>query len=160
MDEADLRHLRRAIEVARRAREHGNQPFGAVLVDADGQVVLEAENTVVTDRDFTGHAEANLMRLAARRLDPEVLPGCTVYTSTEPCAMCAGAIYWGRVGRVVYGLDVLTLDTIVRDDPGNPTPLLRAEQVLGAGKHRVLVEGPALVEEARAVHDGFWGRPA
>jgi tRNA(Arg) A34 adenosine deaminase TadA len=95
----DERHLLAAIELARRSRTNGNHPFGALLVDATGQVVLEAENTVVTTRDCTGHAETNLMRMASERFDPQFLRSSTLYTSTEPCAMCAGAIYWGDVRR-------------------------------------------------------------
>ena len=64
MNDTDIAHLRTAIEVAQKAREHGNHPFGAILVDENDRVVLEAENTVVTERDCTGHAETNLMRLA------------------------------------------------------------------------------------------------
>src|SRR5262249_18404642 len=101
MTPADESHLLAAIELARRAREHGNNPFGALLVDADGNIVLEVENTVVTDRDVTAHAELSLMRQAGARLASDSLAGCTLYASTEPCAMCAGAIYWGNVRRVV-----------------------------------------------------------
>jgi len=85
----DERHLLAAIELARRARENGNHPFGALLVDDAGDVVLEAENTVVTARDPTGHAELNLIRRAGERFDPDFLQRCTMYASTEP---------WGRFG--------------------------------------------------------------
>ncbi len=66
MNTTDLQHLRTAIDVAQRARDHGNHPFGAILVDENNQVLLQAENTVVTGRDCTGHAETNLMRLGTR----------------------------------------------------------------------------------------------
>ncbi len=104
MNNVDVEHLRSAITIARRAREHGNHPFGALLAGPQGQVLLEAENTVVTSVDCTGHAEANLMRLASHQFDVEYLLRCTLYTSTEPCPMCAGAIFWGGVGRVVFAL--------------------------------------------------------
>jgi tRNA(Arg) A34 adenosine deaminase TadA len=92
-------HLRRAIELAQQACDHGNHPFGALLVDRRGNVVLEAENTVRTDRDVTAHAETNLMRMASARFEPDFLERCTLYTSTEPCAMCAGAgAHLGRSG--------------------------------------------------------------
>jgi tRNA(Arg) A34 adenosine deaminase TadA len=152
----DERHLLVCIELARRARERRNHPFGAVLVDAHGDVVLEAENTVVTARDCTGHAESNLMRMASARFDPEFLQGCTLYTSTEPCAMCAGAIYWGNVRRVVFALSEETLRAMTAANPENPTLALPCREVFARGEHEVEVSGPHIEEPARAVHEGFW----
>ena len=107
----DEAFLRRAIAVAAAARARGNHPFGAILVGPDGRVLLEAENTVNTERDATGHAERNLMTQASQRFDRGLLARSTMYTSTEPCAMCAGSVYWVGVRRVVYGLSdrVITL---------------------------------------------------
>jgi tRNA(Arg) A34 adenosine deaminase TadA len=124
-------HLRTAIAVARRAREKGNHPFGAILVDADGAVLLEAENTVNTEHDCTGHAETNLVRMACRRFDRDVLERCTLYTSTEPCAMCAGAIHWSGIGRVVYGLGEEGLYALTSDgtNPDNETMTLPCREV-------------------------------
>ena len=156
MDERDERYLRIAFDVARRAVERGNMPFGAVLVDESGEIVLEGQNTAISEHDPTGHAESNLMREAGRRFEPDYLARCTMYSSAEPCAMCAGAVYWVGVRRVVYGLDILGLDEVVGADPLNPTPRLRAEVVLNGGKYPIAIEGPALIEEARAVHAGFW----
>jgi len=156
MDERDGIHLRRALAVARRSVDHGNMPFGAVLVDAAGGVILEGENTSVTEHDPTGHAEMNLMREAGRRFEPDLLEACTMYTSCEPCAMCAGSVYWVGVRRVVYALDIPGLDRIVGADPKNPTPHLRAEVVLNGGKFPIAVEGPGLLDEAREVHLGYW----
>ena len=93
-----------AVEQARLAREAGNHPFGAVLADADGMVVLSAQNTVVTDSDVTGHAESNLVRLASQTLGRD-LRGYSLYTSTEPCAMCAGAMVLARLDALVFGAD-------------------------------------------------------
>jgi tRNA(Arg) A34 adenosine deaminase TadA len=151
----DLRYLAAAIEVARRARANGNHPFGAVLA-VDGDIVLEAENTVVTGRDRTGHAELNLVRLAESRLRPDEIDGATLYTSTEPCAMCAGAIYWCGVGRVVYGLAETELIVITGHDPANPTLALPCREVFARGQRPVVVLGPLLADAARAVHNGFW----
>jgi tRNA(Arg) A34 adenosine deaminase TadA len=150
------RHLLAAIELARRAREHGNHPFGALLVDEDGNVVLEAENTVLTERDVTGHAETNLMRLASSRFDADFLGTCTLYTSTEPCPMCAGAIYWGNVRRVVFALSQEEMRRISGGDPENFQLELTSREVFARGDHDVEVIGPHLLEQARAVHDGFW----
>lgn len=149
--------LRRALELARLARERGNHPFGALLVDEQGAVLLEAQNTVVTESDCTGHAETNLMREASRRLPAKTLARCTLYTSTEPCAMCAGAIYWGGVTRVVFGLSEHSLLGLTGDDPENPTLQLPCREVFARGQQDVQVIGPLLEEEARAVHQGFWG---
>jgi len=156
MNPTDLQHLRTAIEIARQAREHGNHPFGALLVDKENNVLLQAENTVVTARDCTCHAETNLMRLASQRFSPEVLETCTLYTSTEPCAMCAGAIHWGNVRRVVYALGEIDLYNLIGPSPEHL--LLPCREVFAHSQRIVEVDGPAveLDKEARAVHAGFW----
>ncbi|MGA9595538.1 MAG: nucleoside deaminase [Acidimicrobiia bacterium] len=152
----DLNYLRQAIAVAADARRSGNHPFGAVLVDADGRLLLQAENTVNTAHDCTGHAETNLIRKASAQFSPQVLAGCTLYTSTEPCAMCSGAIYWAGIPRVVYGLPETALAAMTGDDPNNPTLVLSSELVLNSGTRKVEVVGPLLAEEAAKVHAGFW----
>lgn len=141
--------LRSAIALAARARERGDQPHGALLADETGRILLEAENTQVTERDFTGHAETNLLRLAARRLDPATLATCTLYASTEPCPMCAGAIQMSAVGRVVYALGAERL--LARAGIPNPRrPSCR--EVLERSGRPVEVLGPALENEALANH--------
>ena len=150
--------LRRAITVAQAAREHGNHPFGSVLAHADGTVLLEAENTVVTEADATGHAETNLVRLASRRYSREALGSMALYTSTEPCAMCSGAIYWSGIGQVVYALAEATLTDLTGSNPENPTLSLPCREVFGRGQRRIEVRGPFPLPEAVAVHDGFWTR--
>ena len=156
MNQNDLQHLRTAIQVAQNARNHGNHPFGAILVDENNQVLLEAENSVITGSDCTGHAETNLMRLASQHFPPEKLATCTLYTSTEPCAMCAGAIYWGNVQRVVYALSEVGLYEIVGPSPDQL--VLPCREVFAHSQRHTEVEGPALEldAEARAVHAGFW----
>jgi len=158
MDQRDEAMLRLAFRVASRSVEHGNLPFGAVLVDADGSVVLEGETTTLTEHDPTGHAETNLLREAGRRYEPGYLAGCTLYSSAEPCPMCAGAAHWVGVGRVVYGLDIVELDAIIAGNPLSRNPLVRAADVLAAGNVSIRLEGPALVEEAAAVHREYWAR--
>src|SRR5690606_26380334 len=100
----DAEFLRQAFAAARRAVEHGDKPFGAVLVSADGRVLGEGGNTEISQQDITGHAETNVLREAWRDLGAEALAGATMYASCEPCAMCAGTIYWSGVGRVVFGV--------------------------------------------------------
>lgn len=147
MNDLDLQHLRTAIAVAKRAKQNGNQPFGATLVNEQGQVVAEAENNQVTTQDCTGHAETNLLRVIAGQYSPEQLANYTMYASTEPCPMCAGAIFWSGLGRLVYALSGDQFyDT---QDTDSPYQLrMSCRQVLTAGRRTIEVEGPALEEEA------------
>ena|SRR5690349_5667314 len=158
LNTTDVQHLKTAIEIAQTAREHGNHPFGAILVDENNQLLLTAENTVVTGSDCTGHAETNLMRLASQHISPEILSTCTLYTSTEPCAMCAGAIHWGNVGRVVFALSEVELYEMVGPSPEHL--LLPCREVFARSQRPMEVVGPApeLDAEARAVHEGFWSK--
>jgi tRNA(Arg) A34 adenosine deaminase TadA len=155
MHEDDLRFMRAAIDVARRARDNGNHPFGAVLVDEQGHILMEAENTVVTDRDCTAHAETNLMRQASAKYDPDFLAKCTMYTSTEPCPMCAGAVYWANVRRVVFGLSQQGLHEMIAEG-GEEVLHLPCRKLFALGRKHIEVVGPMLEEEARKVHVGFW----
>lgn len=148
--------LDRAIAVARQSRERGNHPFGALLADRDGHVLLTAENTVVTESDATGHAETNLVRLASARFSPAELRAFALYTSTEPCAMCSGAIYWSGIGTVVYALAEESLYEMTGTDAENPTLVLPCRTVFAAGQRPVRVEGPFDLPEAARVHEGFW----
>jgi tRNA(Arg) A34 adenosine deaminase TadA len=151
--------LRQAVALARAARDHGNHPFGSLLADADGAVLLEAENTVVTEADATGHAETNLVRLASRHYGRDALRTCTLYTSTEPCAMCSGAIYWSGIGQVVFALAESGLADLTGSDPENPTLSLPCREVFARGQRPIAVLGPFDLPEAVAVHEGFWTAP-
>jgi tRNA(Arg) A34 adenosine deaminase TadA len=150
-------YIRHTFAIARTAREKGNHPFGALLVDPEGRVLLEAENTVVTEQDCTGHAETNLMRAASKRYPAAFLAGCTLYTSSEPCAMCTGAIFWGNVRRVVFGLSNARLIEIVGPDAEEVLDL-PAREILRHGRKAIWLEGPLLEDEASQVHAGFWKR--
>ncbi|MFJ8011351.1 nucleoside deaminase [Streptomyces sp. NPDC096339] len=154
--DADIELLHTAVAVARRSREVGNHPFGALLAGPDGEVLIEAQNTVTTDSDATGHAETNLVRLATAKYDAAFLRSCTLYTSTEPCAMCSGAIYWGNIGRVVYALGEDELLAMTGANDENPTMALPCREVFAAGQRPLSVLGPVDVAEAREVHHGFW----
>jgi tRNA(Arg) A34 adenosine deaminase TadA len=156
MNERDNALLRAAVDRASHSRAEGNHPFGAVLADARGSILLDAGNTVGTEHDCTGHAETNLARAASRAYDREFLRTCTLYTSAEPCAMCSGAIYWSGIGRVVYALSESDLRAITGDDPENPTLDMPCRTVFASGQRAVAVEGPAPIEGAAAVHEGFW----
>ena len=130
----DLEYLRKAIEVAALARDHGNHPFGALLVDSQGKLLLEAENTVITDLDLTGHAETNLVRKASAAFPLDVLRGCTLYTSTESCAMCSGAIFWSGISRVVYALGEHGLLEMVAHLPASEFLNLPCREVFVRGR--------------------------
>jgi tRNA(Arg) A34 adenosine deaminase TadA len=146
--------LRDAIVVAASARAKGNHPFGALLADRAGSVLLRAENTVVTGREVTGHAETNLVRVATAGYTAQELALTTLYTSTEPCAMCAGAIFWSGIGGVVYALAEEELYDFT--GPTDLTLLLPCRQIFAAGRRSITVHGPVDLPEARAVHEGFW----
>ncbi|ACZ87430.1 nucleoside deaminase [Streptosporangium roseum] len=140
MTHDDERFLRRAIELAGTARAAGDPPFGSLLTGPDGSVIAEDRNTVLTDSDITAHPELKLARWAARELDPETAAATTMYTSCQPCGMCAGAIERSGLGRVVFALSTEQLT-------GLKPP------ATGAGARQ---EGPALFEEARKAVEGYY----
>jgi tRNA(Arg) A34 adenosine deaminase TadA len=152
----DARFLRRAFEVARRSMTHGNHPFGAILVDDTDAVLIETENGYMPARDGTAHAERLLASEACRRLSTEVLAKATIYSSAEPCAMCAGAIYWAGIGRLVYGLSEHRLRALTGNHPENPTLDLPCRDVFASGQRPTEVVGPLLEDEAEALHEGVW----
>jgi tRNA(Arg) A34 adenosine deaminase TadA len=154
----DEHFLRRSFEVARRSMTHGNHPFGAILVDDGGKVLLEAENGYLPAHDGTAHAERLLATEACRTLSAEVRARATLYSSAEPCAMCAGAIYWAGIGRVVYGLSEHRLRGVTGNHPENPTLDLPCREVFRSGQRPTDVVGPMLEDEAEALHEGVWTR--
>ncbi|MEO6086006.1 MAG: nucleoside deaminase [Umezawaea sp.] len=132
--------LKRAIDLARAAREAGDPPFGSLLASADGTVLVEERNTVLSDGDITAHPELKLARWAARELDPATAAATTMYTSCQPCGMCAGAIERSGLGRVVFALS--TEQLMALKPSGGP-----------AGFQQ---EGPALPDEASAAVAGYY----
>jgi tRNA(Arg) A34 adenosine deaminase TadA len=152
----DETFLRRAFAVAQRAKGNGNHPFGAILVGPDDTVLLETENALMPERDMTAHAERLLATAASRKYDAEFLAQCTMYSSAEPCAMCAGALYWAGVGRVVFGLSETRLKDMTGNHAENPTLSLPCRTVFAAGQRPTAVVGPLLEDEAAAQHEGVW----
>ena len=148
--------LRRSFDVARRSLTHGNHPFGAILVDQNRNVLLEAENGYMPAHDGTAHAERLLATLACTTLPAEVLRTATLYSSAEPCAMCAGAMYWAGIGRLVYGLSEHRLRKFTGNHPENPTLDLPCRAVFASGQRPTEVVGPLLEDEAAALHEGVW----
>ena len=148
------RHLRRANEVARRAMGLGRHPFGAILVAPDGETVLAEQGNV----DTVNHAESVLARAAATNFTPEYLWQCTLVTTVEPCAMCAGTQYWANIGHLVYGMTEARLLQLTGNHGENPTMNLPCRLVFERGQKAVHVIGPvAEVEtEIAAPHTNFW----
>jgi tRNA(Arg) A34 adenosine deaminase TadA len=144
------RLLAAAIDLSRQARVAGNHPFGALLA-IDDVAVLTARNTVHTDADPTAHAETNLVALAIKQLAPEQIRRAVLYTSCEPCAMCVGKMYWAGVRSLVYALPATELAAMAGGDF-----LVECRTLFARTSEPVQVLGPLLVEEARAVHAGYW----
>ncbi len=148
------RLLRRANAVAERALGMGRHPFGALLVAPDGDTVLAEQGNI----DTVNHAESTLARTAAANYPGAYLAQCTLVTTFEPCAMCAGTVYWAGIGRVLYGAEETALLALTGNHPENPTLSLPCREVLARGQRTVEVVGPVpeLVGEMLALHQGFW----
>jgi tRNA(Arg) A34 adenosine deaminase TadA len=152
----DEQHLRYSFQLANEAKQQGIHPFSAVLVDEEGKVLMEQVNGYLPDFDMTGHAERVIMTRASKAYRPDFLNQCTLFVSAEPCAMCAGAIYWSGVGRVVYGLSEERLKGITGNHPENPTLALPCRTVFESGQRQTEVIGPVLEDDAAALHAGVW----
>jgi len=160
MDEKHIPFLRRAIEISKNSREHGNTPFGALLADSQGNILIEQENVEITENKCTGHAETQCAEKASKLYSRDFLWHCTLYTTAEPCAMCSGAIYWANIGHVVYAMTERQLLALTGSDMQNPTFDLPCREVFSKGQKKITVEGPfdELACEAAKVHDGYWNK--
>ncbi|MFJ4288901.1 deaminase [Cupriavidus sp. NPDC089707] len=153
----DLELLRHSIRLSDTSKARGRHPFAALVADKDGNIISSAgNNSMPPEGDPTQHAELVAAAQAARALPPEKLADCTLYTSAEPCCMCAGAVYWTGIGRVVYALPEHSLLGLTGDHPENPTFSLPCREVFARGQRQVEVIGPVLEEEAAQPHVGFW----
>jgi tRNA(Arg) A34 adenosine deaminase TadA len=142
-------HMREVFAIARRARAHGNRPFGAMLVAGNGAVLAVAENSQITDEQILAHAEMNLLRRAVRDFTPDVLATSTLYTSAEPCAMCAGAIVWSGISRLVFGLSAAKLHELSGFSPEGQCA--SARDVLATAGRPVDIVGPIFESEAALI---------
>ena len=156
--EEDAKYLRRAIAVAEAAKAAGNHPFGAVLVDPQGHILMEQGNIEVTEKVCTGHAETTLLQRASHRYTHDFLWNCTLYSSIEPCCMCCGAAYWANLGRIVFAATEKDLLALTGAHPDNPTFSSDCRSILSRGQKAIVVQGPisALRQEALASHIGYW----
>ena len=158
LEESDARYLRRAIELSAVAAERGSRPFGAVIVAADGTVLGEGHNDTFGSGDCTAHAEVQALRAATPPHDRAVLAGATMYASGEPCVMCAGAIFWSNLRRVVFGIDAVSLREFRATQSGAGDVELSCRDVFAAAPHAIETIGPALADEAAVPHRAYWSR--
>lgn len=151
-------YLHLANQIANEARASGNTPFGAVLVDETGEVLLQQGNAERDLGDATAHAEMKLASRASQAFSKEKLWKCTLYTTCEPCPMCTAAIYWANIGRIVYGISEERLLELTGSDEKNPTFSMGAEAVIRAGQKPIELVGPVpeMEQEIVAAHAGFW----
>ncbi|CCW14861.1 MULTISPECIES: nucleoside deaminase [Rhodococcus] len=159
IDESGMTHLRRCVELAREALDAGDEPFGSVLVSADGTSLAEDRNRVAGG-DRTRHPEFELARWAAAHMGEAARAGATVYTSGEHCPMCAAAHGWVGLGRVVYVASSAQLVGWL-EEMGVPPAPVRALPIQEVAPG-VTVEGPVpeLVDEVRALHRRCHGHAA
>lgn len=151
--------LRRAIELAASARRNGNKPFGALLADLDGNILVEAENTEFTNKDSTNHSEVNLLSKASKIYSMDERARMVMFVSAEPCAMCAGATFFAGVRAVVFGLSGESLTPMwATEESPEPSLLdMSCREVFESCKaHPTIVIGPMMEKEAIEPHVGFW----
>lgn len=150
MTEDHERFMKECIDLAKQAMEQGDPPFGSVLV-RNGEVIAGDHNRTASENNFMLHAELNILEDALQEFGPGVFPECTLYSSNEPCPMCAGAIYWSGVRNIIYGMSGKTLMDI-------------RGWGLHASGHEVMMQGTDVVtvvpgilaDEIQAIHEGFW----
>ena len=149
-----IQHLRQANAIAIQSVRSGHHPFGAILIAPDQETILLEQGNV----DTVNHAEAVLIRRAWGQLSPKDLWNCTLYSTVEPCAMCAGTQYWANIGRLVYGVSELQLLALTGNNSENPTLNLPCRSVFERGQKNIQVWGPftEVEEEIMAIHQDFW----
>lgn len=152
--------LRRCLEISKESVEGGNHPFGALIADKDGNILIESTNIEVTEKDCTGHAETTAMKLAGKKYSKDFLWSCTLYTTAEPCCMCAGAAYWGNIGHIAYEISEKQLLQLTGAHEDNPTFDNPCRNILANGQKKIKVDGPIasqrLAEEIADVHRKYW----
>ena len=147
MNETDEKWMRLALGQAAKARDAGEVPVGACILNEDGELLASASNRTISDSDPTAHAEIVVLRMAAELIGNYRLNGTTVYTTIEPCAMCAGALVNARVKRLIYGADDERFGALRTHFGIGVTDILN---------HRIEVESGVLAEECRAIMQQFF----
>ena len=149
----DRKFMKRAYELARYATTHGGGPFGALLVQ-DGKILAEYSNTVLATGDITKHAETGLISAFSPKISRDTFAHSTLYTSTEPCTMCCGAVAFAGIGRVVYGTSEAPFLHSMGLPP-DPEPLT-SHEILRRIAPKTQVLGPLMEAEGLAIHSEFW----
>ena len=147
----DERFMGEAVRLSRLAAEHGNEPFGAVLVK-DGEIVYTNENQIHTHRDPTFHAEAGLLRRFCHETGITDLREYTLYSSCEPCFMCSGAMVWVRLGRLVYAAGARDLEAIFGGEGCDCS-----DMVFSHSGHKPQVTAGVLREESLSILRTYFG---
>jgi tRNA(Arg) A34 adenosine deaminase TadA len=156
-DPYDELFLRRAIALSEAAVARGGRPFGAILCDGDGQVVSQAESVAPVDpRDWTAHSEMQALRAASATMTWEALGSATIYASAEPCPMCAAAIYWCNIRRLVFCVSEPTMRALREPYERAAGIAMRCDEIFDRCSRRIEVVGPLLEEEGVKVHQLFW----
>ena len=156
LNPTDAEYMRQANRWAMTARQRGNRPFGAVVVSGAGEVLMEAHCNTTETGDCTGHAETNAVRQLSPKVSREVLVTSTLYSSAEPCVMCAGAIFWSGIGRVIFGFDAVRLRVFRGEVAGQKDAELSCRDVFDASPQPIECIGPVMLDECSAPHIGFW----
>jgi len=156
LNDSDALYLRQAIKLSAQAGQRGNRPFGAVIVNSTGAVLGEAFNDNTETGDCTRHAEVNALRAASQTHKRDAFQDATMYASGEPCVMCAGAIFWSGIRRVVFGIDAVSLRSFRALQAGAGDLEMSCRDVFATSPQPFEVLGPALADEATAPHTAFW----
>jgi tRNA(Arg) A34 adenosine deaminase TadA len=156
-EQRDKIYLRRAIALSEEAVAHGARPFGAVITDGEGQIVSEAGSVAPVDpRDWMAHSEMQALRAASASMSWEALGRATIYASGEPCPMCAAAIYWCNIRRLVFCVSEPAMRALREPYERAAGIAMRCEEIFARCGRQVEVIGPLIEEEGLPIHRQFW----
>lgn len=149
-------YIRRCIEISEKAVKNGNNPFGVLLVNKQGKIVVESENVEITEKDCTGHAETTVIKMASSKFSKKFLWDCTLYTLLY--------VYWGyllgKCWDIVYGISESKVLELAGSNEINPTFDVPCRDIIAKGQKDIKVTGPIadekLEEEIVEIHRGFW----
>ncbi len=157
-DAMDVALLRKANAVGWQARNNGDEPYGCILADLQGNVVAEGECHVRRSGDPTQHGEMVMIKAGIQAVGVDALADCSAYVSGGPCVMCTGAIYWAGIGRMVYAIDIGATDNRTKTEiGGKPTLRTHFKDILATGSRPMVLDGPypELRDEILARFEGY-----